>query len=73
MCIRDRDYGLEGYVDIANSEEGDRPILESLDSQISEECRQRLREEIYQSQENYGIDSYLKEMHGNSSELLEIK
>lgn len=32
-----QDYGLEGYVDIANSEEGDRPFLESLDSQISEE------------------------------------
>lgn len=56
-----QDYGIEGYVNVVNAEEGGRPILESLSNLISEECREILSEEIrHDTNENYGIDNYQK-------------
>ena len=53
-----QNYGIEGYVDINNTEEGGRPILVTCSNLISEECRYILQEEISHSFENYGIDEF---------------
>ncbi len=55
-----QEYGVEGYVDVINAEEGGRPILESFRNLISNECREILAEEITHNNDNYGIDDYQK-------------
>ncbi|CAC5401343.1 unnamed protein product [Mytilus coruscus] len=53
------EYGLEGHINLNNTEEGDRPIFAPISHLINEQSRQALRE-VNRTHENFGINDYLK-------------
>ena len=53
------EYGLEGHINLNDTEEGDRPIFEPISHLINEQTRQALRE-VHKTHENLGINDYLK-------------
>lgn len=55
-----QDYGIEGYVDQNDVEEGERPIFGPLAHMISDQCRLDLTQQLIRSNTNFGIDYYLE-------------
>ena len=54
------DYGVEGYVDQNDVEEGERPIFGPLAHMISDQCRLDLTQQLIRSNTYFGIDYYLE-------------
>lgn len=53
------EYGLEGHINLNDTEEGDRPIFAPIGHLINEQIRQALRE-VHKTHGNFGINDYLK-------------
>ena len=63
-----QNYGVEGFVDQNDVEDGERPIFASLANLINEQCREIVTRELIRDGENFGINDYLRcleivEMH----------
>ena len=55
-----QEYGLEGYIDLNNPEEGERPIFQPISQLIDEHWQQTLNDELNRTDENFGINDYIK-------------
>lgn len=54
-----QDYGVEGYVDHTDGEDGDRPVLEPVSQMLTEDCRVASTVDLRKNNRNFGIDDYL--------------
>ncbi|CAG2221755.1 unnamed protein product [Mytilus edulis] len=55
-----QNYGVEGFVDQNDVEDGERPIFASLAYLINEQCRDIIAQEFIRNGNNFGIDDFLR-------------
>ncbi|VDI57833.1 Hypothetical predicted protein [Mytilus galloprovincialis] len=55
-----QNYGVEGFVDQNDVEDGERPVFASLAYLVNEQCRDIIAQEFIRNGNNFGIDDFLR-------------
>lgn len=55
-----QNYGVEGFVDQNDVEDGERPIFASLAYLVNEQCRYIIAQEFIRNSNHFGIDDFLR-------------